>query len=383
MGYGHFDLTASFFNKIVYSLDRFIVRAYMLLHGRRRRERVAAMNLRMPPGNAIQHLLARLASAGFSRSYVKKYVFPSWWKPELATDQAGYARAIGFVHNHLGIPVDVLWNHRAKITCPANGNVLYKKAARVSLEDLGTARCIAIALAELAVAAMPAADVKLTKKPAQIRKEILAAGHDCVDLENLLDYLWASGIPVIHIDEFPQRKMAGLAVMRQGRPAIILSKNHRYKSLMVFDLAHECGHILSGHLGDNDIVLDVEIRRDGETDPREIEATEKAIALLTGRSDTEYRYEGDESFPIEWAEECGKRDKVSPGVVAQNAGHVLGNFQMANGICRVLERDVNPIALVRQKMFDNLSFEDLSADDIEFLIRAAGGGTQNEVSSGH
>ena len=332
--------------------------------------------------NSIPLLLARLAQAGLPKTYVKKYAFPGWWNHSTATDQADYAQAVSFVHQCFGIPTETLWNTNAVISLPQFEGVLFKKSTTVSASELASAQSVSIAAADVALSAMPEGEVLLPSEATHIRDAILAGGKQWVDLESLLDFIWNAGIPVLHIEEFPERKMYGLAVKRHGRPVIVLSKNHKYQSLVMFDLAHELGHILRGHLDRFDVVLDVEIRQ-GDDDPCEKEATESGLSVLTGNADPKYDFNGGLQDPVGWAKYRGQRDRVCPGIIAQNYGFHHHNQQLANGVCKWTERAIKPIELIRKKMMQNLNLGGIPSDDAEFLMRVSGGGTTRASSSRH
>ena len=70
-----------------------------------------------------------------------------------------------------------------------------------------------------------------------------------MSLDSLVTYCHSIGIPVVYLKCFPQaaKKMAGLALMSHGRPVIVLTQPQKY-GYMLFDLAHELGHIAREHL---------------------------------------------------------------------------------------------------------------------------------------
>lgn len=334
--------------------------------------------------NSLPALFERLAAAGLPTEYVRKVAFPRWWNDEIASDEAGYERALGFIHNTLNVPIDQLWNPTAKITCPVIGQVHFKKSKGANESDFAWARCIGVSAAELALAAIPPRDVSLPKDPREVRRQIMAKGHPHVDLSNLLDYLWDHGIPVLHIDRFPGKKMVGLAARVNDRTAIVLSKNHQFPSLMAFDLAHELGHILNGDLAPNDVILDEVIQR-RETEPREIEATRTGIALLTGDPDRTYHKGLLSAYTSlsEWARRMGARDGVSPAVVVQNFGFVSRWFGAATNACKELEPNGDPVSLIRRKMEQELDFDELSDEEAHFLTQVAGEGAGDAVPARH
>lgn len=325
----------------------------------------------------LNRLFLRLSAAGLAPDYVRRFAFPAWWDDEIASDEAGFERALGLIHRTLGVSIDELWDPAAVITCPPVGNVHFKHSKGVTEKDFEWARNVGVSAAGLALEATPPSDLRLPSDPAEIRQEILAQGYPWVDLHNLLDYLWARGIPVLHIDEFPGKKMAGLATKVFDRPAIVLSKRHPFPSLMLFDLGHETGHVANGDLAEDDVVLDESIEQGAETDPKEVEATRSGLAILTGNRDAVYKKPVRKFNPIsleDWARAVGNAYQVSPGVVAQNWAFHTKKFAAGMAACQALEPNLDPVLVIRQKMVRELHLEDLSPEEAHFLVRVAGEG---------
>ncbi|MCV5275516.1 ImmA/IrrE family metallo-endopeptidase, partial [Escherichia coli] len=78
-------------------------------------------------------------------------------------------------------------------------------------------------------------------------------------------------------------KMAGLALMRHGRPVIVLTQPQKY-GYMLLDLAHELGHIARGHLNaeNGQCHIDAKIEN-ASTDNIEKEANEFAFQVISGQ----------------------------------------------------------------------------------------------------
>lgn len=337
--------------------------------------------------NMMKSLYVRLRAAGINRAYVKGVALPSWWDDSIAKTEAGLADAIGMIGTHLGIPLDILWNAEAPITCPDAIRTKFKKAHGVSDDDLKWPRCISLSVAALAVEIAKKEFSPLPSDPSSIRDEILANGHPWVTLEAILDYLWDHGIPVLHVNKFPTgKKMAGLAAPVQGRPVIVVAKNHAFQALMLFDVAHELGHILCNHIKDN-VIFDARIQRltDHSDDPDEKEANDAAAKVLMGKV---RNYSCADSFITgpqlaAAVKVTSLRDHVDPGIIAQNYGYGVDFFPVASAACKIIEDGMeNPVAMVRRKMKENLQLEDLSDERLDFLMEIAAGGRTDAVSVG-
>jgi hypothetical protein len=323
----------------------------------------------------MARLYERLRKANLDPKYVSRVAFPEWWNDDLARVPSGYARALGFIARHIGLDLRALWDESAPLTCPDFGKTNFKKSREVTESDVEWPKCIALSAARVALQAIDCEPKPLPATGAQIRAEIMERGNSCVDLANLLNYLWEHGVPVLHVSNLPAKKMAGLTAKIYDHPVIVLSKNHAFSALMVFDLAHELGHILCGHLETASVVLDSTIDRLETADLEEASANATAIEVLTGKPNLQYRYNQRYVTSRELAElaiATGKKRGVDPGVVAQNFAHGRGIHALANGACKLTEPKAKPISLVHQKMIEHLALEELPPEDAEFLLRVTG-----------
>jgi len=322
----------------------------------------------------MQRLYRRLRDAGLEPSYIAENALPEWWEDSLAETEAGYARAIGLIAAHTNINLDDLWNDNANITCPYIGHTNFKKSRGVTEADVQWPKCIALSAARLALDCMKKHGRTLPTKGSEIRKEIMSSGRSCVDLPSLLDFLWNCGIPVLHVSNFPAhtKKMAGLAARIDGKPVVVVCKNHPYSSLVLFDIAHEVGHILKGHV-DTAVLVDSSIAAN-DKDPQEVEANACAMRILAGKN---VQFEHPSTYVTKeklaaMARSTGKREGIDAGVVAQNFAHGRGIYGLANGACAIIEPNAQPLRIIREKMLANLDLGALSDDDAEFLTRVAG-----------
>jgi transcriptional regulator with XRE-family HTH domain len=120
---------------------------------------------------------------------------------------------------------------------------------------------------------------------ATVRTEI-ADSSGQVTLASLLEWMWDHGIPVI-----PLHGKAGFcaAVLSlDGAHAVIIKETREHLAYWLFDLAHELGHLASGHVHDKALV-DVDALspggRKGHEDDQEDAADKFALELLLGDAD--------------------------------------------------------------------------------------------------
>ena len=208
----------------------------------------------------------------------------------------------------------------------------------------------------------------------EIRQTILARSR-WVGFKTLLNYCWSLGIPVLHVNLFPPgaKRPDGFTLRLNGRPVIILCRNEKQPSWLLFILAHELGHQACGHVPENGALLDEQVKQN-KPDQEETEANQFAIELLTGKAPT--RISTDDRWPnahklAELAKEFGRRNHVDPGHVVLNYAHTMGDnfFAVARGALKVLYPEADAMETVRTKLAENLDWEMLPEDSSEFLMR--------------
>jgi Zn-dependent peptidase ImmA (M78 family) len=120
----------------------------------------------------------------------------------------------------------------------------------------------------------------IPEDPAIVRTAIKAKRGE-INYRSLLEYVWEHGIPVL-----PMSGRGGFiasAWQVEGGPAIVLKEPRDVPAFWMFDLAHELGHIASGHVVARSII-DVEEPTSDESlandDEQEREANDYALNLL-------------------------------------------------------------------------------------------------------
>ena len=323
--------------------------------------------------NPIKPLLRRISAAGYKENYVRRKVLPDWWEDCIALNPAGYQQAITLLSRNLGLDPRSLQEEGAPIRCREFSRPKYKLKPADSPEAVKAATCLAFRAAQLACRAMPEVAANLPSSAAEMRKAIPQAGVACIHFEALLDYCWRVGIPVLHVSEFPAgtRKPDALAVIVDGRPAIVLCKHTQYAAWLLFHLAHELGHIVLGHLQGTNILVDEEVQ--GDTDAEETEANQFAVELLTGHTRRSYEYGSVNAAQLATvAQAVGRDGDVSPGFIVLSHGRMTGNWGAANGALKIIERDPDALAVIRARMLQHLDPERLPADSHDFLMRITG-----------
>jgi IrrE N-terminal-like domain len=320
-------------------------------------------------------LYRRLREVGFSKPYLTKIAaLPTWWDDKLAENPAGYAQCLISLSRHLGLDIKSLQDECAPVRLKDFGICKYKKRVGTTEDELLLSRVIATRASQLAAAAVDRA-YEPVLPACDLRQKILEDAP-WVGFEQLLDYCWSTGIPVLHVNLFPKgaKRPEGFTLRVSGRPVIVLCREETQPSWQLFILAHELGHVAKGHVPENGAVLDEKVD-DNEPDNEEDEADQFAIELLTGKTGTTIGVSG--RWPnagklAQISEAFGRRNQVDPGHVVLNYAHSMpeSNFYpVARSALKHLFPNADAIGLVRDRLAANLDWDRLPEDSSEFLMR--------------
>jgi hypothetical protein len=334
----------------------------------------AEMRWTVLSANPIKSVYKRLRDVGLTKPYVKKVALPSWWDDSLAENAAGYAQCLMILSRHLGLDLKTLQEPQATLRLRDFGICKYKKRSGTTDDELLLSRVIATRAAQLAGAAMEKDYTPIPASAGDIRQTILEQAR-WVGLEELLDYCWSVGIPVLHVNYFPRgaKRPDGFTLRLHGKPVIVLCRNEKQPSWLLFILAHELGHIACGHVPEDGALLD-ERPQENEPDEEESEANRFGVELLTGKQTTTIGTSGRWLNMRELAESAtryGQRNSIDAGHVVLNYGHTMGNgfFSVARGALNQLYPNADAMEIVRNRLAANLDWERLPEDSSDFLMR--------------
>jgi hypothetical protein len=338
-----------------------------------------------PLVDSVRSLYERLEQAGLDRKFVRKVLLPDWWDDAIAQHPTGYAEARLRIARALGLSLRQLDSEDP--LGEMLGETRLRCKTRRGTEPYSIRWTIALAkrAAELATRATPKPYEPLPESASQIRDAILQE-HQWVSLDNLLVYCWQHGIPVIPLKAKPHtsKKVDGQIVRVGERPVIVLACGYRYSARLLFIVAHELGHWLSGHLSAEPILAEESIAREGESH-EEAEANWFAVELLTGKPDKAYWAPRSLTAAqlAEGARMAGRRDKVDPGVVALNYAWNQGTWEVGMGALKILEPEPKGMLLLQQRMLESLEWSRLHEEDAQLLLRLTGGLPSVGQSVGH
>ena len=327
--------------------------------------------------HSMSPLYAKLRQRGFSNSFVKG-ILPEWWDDSLAKSPSGYQEA--------GLVLARLLNIRPSTLLSENENLEFRFGARqfkrnqnAEIADLDQACALAMTAAKLAVSAMPN-NYTRPAPAAELRRQLLSEPERrWIDFSSLLEHCWQLGIPVLHLSHIPAgaKKMDGLALSVEGRPAIVLTSN-RPHGYMLFHLAHELGHIAEGHVDeDGSWAIDQEIDEFSEQDV-EMAANAYGFTALTGEQTFRGLALGSISLHQGHqlaipAMEMGASRRIDPLHVALATAHRYKNFQVGGAALKILSKNrPSDVSVCASMLERELDWNSLNEDEAALLRKLTG-----------
>lgn len=325
----------------------------------------------------MKGLRARLSKAGIKPKFLNEVILPDWWEDSIASSEAGFREAVGYIGSHLGLSLRSLLDEDALPTFAKSSKVLYKKAKGITNNEvnlatqyaLGVARSVAGSFTEKA----PSHEVP---DPKRWREELLqVSDRPWVCLRHILAASWNLGIPVVQLRNFPAgaKKPDALATIVNDRPVIVILNQRTSPSWIAFIVAHELGHIHHKHLKAGQTLVDQKVSGDA-VENEEKEANDFAVRLLTGHSDLGLNTT-QRMFAQQLASACrsfGEKNRIAPGVAALNYGFTTQNWALANGALSILEEKDDASEEMKSCLLAMLDSEDLSEEAWGLISRSTG-----------
>lgn len=293
---------------------------------------------------SMRALYDRLKSHGLDRQYVQAAILPDWWEDALFDNASNRLTAQMSIARFLGIKVQQLIDPTCELS-PAAQSVRLKRGKNADISEVAGAVAAAIHIARITADLLRDRLPFTGTRPAlEIRNQLLARPQ-CTwpDLTNLVDYCWQHGIAVVHLTRLPRKSkvIAGLATFVGARPVIVLCSGRDSPAWLAFHLAHELGHIMSGHVRQGDAPL-VDLGLDGaNSEAHEREADQYAFQVLTGHPALQLT--GAIGLTgAKLAKEArvfGERHRIHPGTVALIYGYCQERLPVAQAALSALHED--------------------------------------------
>ncbi|UQD95221.1 ImmA/IrrE family metallo-endopeptidase [Bradyrhizobium japonicum] len=323
----------------------------------------------------LAELRAELQEAGIDWGAVSK-VLPDWAETAYES-KAGRLELRGFVQRHLGLTKGD-GGRLSQLKLPA---ARFKTRSNTSPDQVASARAAATACARVVAGAINTEWVGLSSKPDELRELIRGRSkHGWVDLEALLEFTWASGIPVLFLPDLPStgHKMEGMVTFAKGRPVVVLTKKASECDWMLFILAHELGHVALKHLEETEgqAIVDDTVEDSDSNDAQEKEANGFATKLLSSQGKLKIGAAVPKAPALAaMALDFGQKHGISPGHVILNVvRHTtipgFNLFPLGNAALKCLPENIrgqSPAELCRQAAGKHLDLEKLKNDSVEYL----------------
>ncbi len=323
-----------------------------------------------------------LKEIGFSKSQVRA-ILPPWWDPEVAASDAGLWETAILLGRRLSLEAEALIEGKIQ-PCKSVSNPSFKHTARVSSDQLRPASMIASSLARAVLGSMSAMEPIGCMGARSIRAGLLEIPGNRIDFDNLLDFAWGNGIPVLPIPHLPVgiKKMDAAAIKVGNRPAIILALRSNSKAWVSFLLAHELGHIFLGHVPDNGALFEgsltdtTEFDAQSQLDQQEKSANAFALDLLGGPEADRQVSKWSHAMP---AVELAARASVAaaalrtaPGHLVLRHGFMTHSWPEARTALKFLTDDVDAQPTLLSRMKREIDTSAISNDLREYLEQITG-----------
>lgn len=324
-----------------------------------------------------RQLKADLRKAGLSNSAIQA-AWPSWWSREAEGSPSAQAELRFALARKLGLSapaligdrVDFVWKDEAR----------FKRLLREDEVSQSVLASFAVSVGRLLIQSAKTGEAATPFFSATRLRVSLLARHEFVDLRSLLSTCWAVGIPVLHLRVFPldgQKGMHAMAVRSLGRFAILLGRDADYPAPVAFDLAHELGHIMLGHLANAATLIDDDDPATGELfDQEEFEANCFALELLTGQAKPDIRINVNRFSGRQLAravKAAGHARRIEPGTLALCAAFQTEQWVAAMVALRDIYDTPKPVwREVNEIAARELDLASIGSDSAEFLLEVMG-----------
>jgi len=307
-------------------------------------------------------LIRRVRKAGFTTAFIQKAILPQWWDVDCEDNYNLLAEIEFRVARFLDTSIAAVKDPQEPLTPPQYNFVRMRRIHDIEHDRLAPAihTALRIASAVLRNLSPSTTYLPIPSDPIQLRDMLLSNEHS-VTLEGLLSYLWKNGIPVIPIDVLPSPSFQGMTCFIEGRPVIALGHKHDAPGRSAFIIAHEIGHITSGHCNQGAIIVDEE--DDFERSQDEHEADHYATKLFIGKNDVpkisskEFKSIAEEAYQIELF--LG----INAGFTIFNWGKLNNDFTTAGRALKALYMHSGARLTVKEHLQKNISHDGVSESD--------------------
>lgn len=330
---------------------------------------------------ALNDIYRSLRTVGLTKGQIFS-ILPEWWDPEMARSQSGLRETALLLGRRLSLDAAALLDGRiqhAQDLSPPR----YKHTVRVTEAQLLPATLIASSLAKAIVGAMTAKEVQLASNAQVIRKQVLQT-EPRVDFDSILNFCWATGIPVIPLPNLPAgvRKMDAAAIKVGHRPVILIALRNNSKAWLSFLIAHELGHLSLSHVPTNSALIEGSLNDSTEfdvnsgVDRQEVEANDFANSLLTGGHSEAVVGSWPRDLPpvsiATIAMKAGAELRTAPGHLVLRYGFLTRRWPDARSALNFLSDDMDAQASLVARLRQEIDTSRIGDDLSDYVLQITG-----------
>ncbi len=171
--------------------------------------------------------------------------------------------------------------------------------------------------------------------------------------------------------------MVAMAVRHGNRHAILVGKDASYPAPTAYHIAHELGHIASGHLAENQALIDLEEPLQNENvDAEEIEADQFALQLLTGSASPKIETSAVPNNGVELANavlQASQARQIEPGTLAMCYGYQSSDWPITYAaLARIYQQRGEVWKFLNLTATKQLHWDVYSEDEADYLRAVMG-----------
>lgn len=324
--------------------------------------------------NTREDLTRELRKAGFSQAAIDA-AWPSWWTDDAESSPSSRAEVRFALSRRLGLEPKPLLGERVEFFW--DDSARFKHLRAQSTRERSTIASFGIALGrELIEATTDLVGTNWRDTGASELRRVLLRDRPFVDLGALVTTCWSFGVPIIHLNVVPltSKSMHAMVVQHHGRFSILLAHKVHYPAQAAFTVAHELGHILLKHLGNENALVDLENPAEApDGDEQELEADDFALTLLTGRTDPVVEADrGAFNAPMlaDAAKRAASEYRVEPGTIALSLAYRDGSWARTMSALKFIYGGIVPISReINQLASRQLNWDTMSDETADYLKR--------------
>lgn len=331
--------------------------------------------------NPSKTLMSSFKELGLTPTQVRHFV-PDWWVDDAAIDEGGLLELQIMLARRLNVALESL-----QATAPRpvfrDATRRFKTVHPDGSTQLAIAAGVGHGLAQVLANACPSAPLQAAVTASELRSDLLKS-MSSVTLEVLCTWLWDHGLPVLHITNWPKqlRRPDAMCVRVGERQVILVVRKEIAPARLTYLVAHELGHVMSGHLRSegNTILVDDTLPVDEQgfaKDDDERVADQYAMELLGGATlravcETLAGKHFNEVKLAVAALQASRGSSLDAGQVVLGWGRLTGDWKLAGMAMRYLMTTQPAPVVVNDIAKRYINTELLASDSLEHLSRLTG-----------